>query len=87
MTSQVVIYSTGYCPFCTRAKELLDHLKIAYEEIRVDDNSSLREEMERLSGRRTVPQIFFGERHIGGFDDLKKLYDSGELNKILTGEK
>lgn len=80
---QVVIYSTEVCPYCIHAKQLLDMKKVPYQEIRVDTNPERRVEMERLSGRRTVPQIFIGDRHVGGFDDLKALHDRGELDEWL----
>jgi glutaredoxin 3 len=77
--NKVKIYSTALCPYCIRAKQLLDSQGIVYEEIRVDIDKAIRNEMERLSQRRTVPQIFIGDQHVGGFDDLKALYDKGEL--------
>ncbi len=81
---QVVIYSADYCPYCVRAKQLLDMKHVPYEELRVDENPELREKMERMSNRRTVPQIFIGERHVGGYDDLKALNDRGELDQWLS---
>lgn len=76
---KVIVYSTAVCPYCIRAKELLKREGISFEEIRVDADPTLRLKMEQMSGRRTVPQIFIGERHVGGFDDLKALYERGEL--------
>lgn len=84
MTAEVIVYSTKYCPYCTAAKELLNREKIVFQEIPVDDDPSLRKKMEELSGRRTVPQIFINGRHVGGFDDLKQLYDKGELKHWLS---
>lgn len=84
MSKKVVIYSTSYCPYCVRAKELFKRLNVTYEEILVDQNPEQRQYMEKISQRRTVPQIFIGERHVGGFDDLKALYESGELEKWLA---
>jgi glutaredoxin 3 len=66
------------------AKRLLQHKQAAYEEIAVDDDRRLREEMVQRSGRRTVPQIWIGERHIGGYDDLAALDARGELDPLLT---
>lgn len=66
----VVIYTTDYCSFCTRARRFLNEHKIAFKEIDVGYDRSAREKMEQLSQRRTVPQIFFGARHIGGYTDL-----------------
>lgn len=80
----VVIYTTSYCPYCISAKRLLDKKAVAYNEIKVDNNSALRAEMERLSGRYTVPQIWIGEQHIGGCDDLYALERTGQLNSLLA---
>jgi glutaredoxin 3 len=81
---QVVVYSTGWCPYCERAKGLLERKGVAYQEIKVDENPAERAAMlARSGGRRTVPQIFFGERHIGGFDELYALDKAGELDKPL----
>lgn len=80
---KVVMYSTAVCPYCVHAKELLISENIPFEEIRVDLDPEKREYMIQISGRRTVPQIFIGERHVGGFDDLKALYERGELNAWL----
>jgi glutaredoxin 3 len=79
----VIMYSTATCPYCIHAKELLEMNKIPFQEIRVDEDPGRRKEMERLSGRRTVPQIFIGDRHVGGYDDLKALYEKGELDNWL----
>jgi len=81
--SQVIIYTKDNCGYCVRAKELLDAKNIAYEEIRVDLDSDLREEMEKRSGLRTVPQIFINEKHVGGFDDLYDLDVNGKLDPLL----
>ncbi|WP_455220561.1 glutaredoxin 3 [Kaarinaea lacus] len=80
---KVEIYSTAYCPYCTRARMLLDSKGVPYTEIRVDQDISLRSEMERRSNRTSVPQIFIGNRHIGGFDDLAELEFGEELDAIL----
>ncbi|KTD48629.1 glutaredoxin [Legionella rubrilucens] len=84
MTS-IVIYSTGYCPYCSRAKQLLDSKGVRYDEIRVDENPALRDEMIHKSGRRTVPQIFINGQHVGGCDDLYALEQQGRLDKLLKG--
>lgn len=81
----VRMYSSGYCPYCTMAKRLLAGKGVRFEELRVDENAGLREEMMRTSGRRTVPQIFVGETHVGGFDDLSALDRAGKLDPLLTG--
>ena len=70
----VTIYSKDYCPYCTAAKKILQSRGIKYTEIDVQSNPEKLAEMVALSKRRTVPQIFFGEQHIGGHDDLVKYY-------------
>lgn len=81
--STVVMYTTGYCPYCVKARELLDRKKIIYTDIRVDLQPELREEMIKKSGRRTVPQIFINGQAIGGCDDLYTLEAQGTLNELL----
>ena len=66
----VIIYSTATCPYCVRAKQLLQAKDLVYKEIRVDLDDTERDKMIALSGRRTVPQIFIDDKHIGGYDDL-----------------
>ena len=80
---KVMMYSTATCPYCVAAKNLLSTQEVAFEEIRVDNHPEKRVFMEQLSGRRTVPQIFIGERHVGGYDDLKALYEAGQLQDWL----
>lgn len=82
------MYCTRVCPYCVRAEQLLAKKGIVadrIEKIRVDDFPEKREEMVRITGRRTVPQIFIGERHVGGFDDLAELDAGGELDPLLQG--
>jgi glutaredoxin 3 len=81
---QVVMYTTSWCPYCRAAKSLLAAKKVDFTEIDVTDEPKLRLEMERLSGRRTVPQIFVGGKPIGGYDDALSLEASGELDKLLN---
>ena len=83
--AQILVYATGWCPYCQRAKALLTQKNLAFKEIDVDDDPKLREEMIARSGRRSVPQIFIGARHLGGCDDLYALDDSGELDRLLEG--
>ena len=72
------------CPYCFAAKTLLKKLNLKFEEILVDDNSKMKKKMIELSdGRTSVPQIFFGENHVGGYDDLKRYYEEGKLNLLL----
>ena len=81
---KVDIYTTDYCPFCVKAKRLLDTLKVPYTEIDVSDDVALRAQMtEKAEGRRTVPQIFIGDKPIGGCDDLYALHEAGQLKNLL----
>lgn len=83
--SQVTIYTKAYCPYCVRAKSVLDNKGVSYQEIRIDEQPELRPEMiSRAGGRTTVPQIFIGERHIGGCDDMLALDVSGQLDPLLS---
>lgn len=77
------IYTTRFCPYCVRAKQLLDSKGIDYLEISVDGDRELRDEMTRKSGRHTVPQIWIGEKHLGGCDDLWAMQRTGELDELL----
>lgn len=79
----VRVYSTALCPYCVMAKRLLSGKGVGFEEIRVDEKPALREEMTRVSGRCTVPQIFVGDTHVGGFDDLSALERAGRLDPLL----
>ena len=78
------MYSTRWCPFCVMAKRLLAAKGVAVEEVAVDSDPARRIEMVQRSGRRTVPQIFVGERHIGGFEDMAELEHKGELDPLLV---
>lgn len=81
---KVVMYGTLFCPYCMRARKLLKSKHVDFIEIRVDSDRSLRKEMERLSRRDTVPQIFIGQTHVGGYDDLAALNRKGELDSMLV---
>ncbi len=84
MSSKVLMYSTGTCPYCQRAEMLLQSRGVTdIEKIRIDLEPARRNEMIEKTGRRTVPQIFIGERHVGGFDDLSALDRAGELVPLL----
>ena len=83
MNSDVVMYSTRFCPYCVRARSLLQSKGVAFTDIGVDGRPDLRREMTRRSGRRTVPQIWVGEHHVGGFDDLARLETQGQLDRLL----
>jgi glutaredoxin 3 len=79
----VTIYSTSWCGYCRAAKSLLDRKGVPYAEIDVSDSDDRREMTERAAGRRTVPQFFIGENHVGGFDDLAALERGGQLDALL----
>lgn len=81
----ITMYVTGWCPYCQRAKALLTTKSLVFNEINVDDDAKFRQEMTARSGRRTVPQIFIGETHVGGCDDLFALDGSGELDRLIQG--
>ena len=84
MTVDVVMYSTTFCPYCERARALLKRKGVPFREIKVDEDPSQREVMlQRSGGRRTVPQIFIGDRHVGGYDDLYALDRAGGLDPLL----
>jgi glutaredoxin 3 len=83
--TEVVIYSSSWCPFCHRAKRLLTNKGVPFTEIDVDGKPELRREMvEKASGRSTVPQIFIGGTHVGGCDDLYALDRAGKLDAMLA---
>lgn len=81
----VLMYSTAYCPFCVRAKQLLKSKGVAFEDVAVDRDQKLRQEMMQKSGQHTVPQIWVGDYHVGGCDELFDLERKGELDRLLTG--
>ncbi len=82
--SNVVIYTTRTCPYCFRAKQLLNSKGVSYQEIAVDGKPALRQEMSVKSRRDTVPQIWIGDTHVGGCDDLYLLERRGELDPLLA---
>lgn len=82
----ITIYTTRTCPFCIRAKGLLREKNVRFDEIDVGGDPSVRAQMtQRANGRRTVPQIFIGDRHVGGCDDLFDLERQGKLDGLLAG--
>jgi glutaredoxin 3 len=84
VSPRIEIYTTPTCPYCVAAKALLGRKNVAYEEISVAGDPALRQlMMERANGRYTVPQIFIGEVHVGGFDDMAALDRRGELDPLL----
>lgn len=81
---KVVMYGTAFCPYCMRARQLLKHKAVDYEDIRVDKEPQLRAEMvQRSNGRTSVPQIFIDDFHVGGCDDMFDLEHRGELDQHL----
>lgn len=86
MTSHVTMYSTAMCPYCMRAERLLEAKGVTgIEKIRVDLDPEQRTLMMQKTGRRTVPQIYIGDTHVGGFDDLHALDQAGGLDALLKG--
>ncbi len=85
--AKIVMYTTAVCPYCINAKRLLNNKGVTeIEEIRVDLKPQLREEITQKTGRRTVPQIYIDDRHIGGFDDLRALDVAGGLDPLLAAK-
>jgi glutaredoxin 3 len=84
--SDVTVYGTSTCNWCCAARLLLKKKGVDFDDKLVGNDAALRAEMEQRSGRRSVPQIFVGERHIGGYDDLQRLDKSGELDNILAAD-
>lgn len=85
-TARVVMYTTGWCPYCIRARRLLERKGVPFEDIDVNADPARRLEMRERSGRHTVPQIFIGEHHVGGCDDLHALDAAGQLDTLLFNE-
>ncbi|MDH5229822.1 MAG: glutaredoxin 3 [Gammaproteobacteria bacterium] len=83
--SQIVIYSTGACPFCIRARMFFERRNLEFEDIRIDLQPNFRMEMEQRSRRTSVPQIFIGDVHVGGYDDMVELDMDGKLDDLLNG--
>jgi glutaredoxin 3 len=84
--AKVQVYSKKNCPFCVRAKALLDRKGVAYEEIDAEGNDELRTWLAEASGQKTVPQIFVDGRPLGGFSDIDALDKQGKLDPVLRGE-
>ena len=86
MSPVVTVYGNRSCPYCGAARTLLTKKGVAFKDVLVTDGEGILDEMTRRSGSRSVPQIFIGDRHVGGFDALLALDDSGELDQILAGD-
>jgi glutaredoxin 3 len=84
-SSAVTMYTTSWCPYCSRARSLLKSKGVVFQDIDVEEAPEKRAEMQARSGRRTVPQIFIGDQHVGGCDDLHALEDAGKLDALLAG--
>ena len=84
---KVIVYSSPFCGYCGAAKRLLEKKGLEFEEIDIVFDPARREEMMRLSQRRTVPQIFIDGAHVGGYDDLKALDQRGELDKLIAAKQ
>jgi glutaredoxin 3 len=82
---EVVIYTSGFCPYCMWARRMLSDKGVQFQEIRVDRAPDQRAVMEQRSGRTSVPQIFIGETHVGGYDDMAALDRAGRLDPLLAG--
>ncbi len=83
---KVVVYTKRHCPYCVRAKALLDRKGVAYEEIDAEGDEEIRAWLAEASGQKTVPQVFVNGRSLGGFSDIDALDKAGELDAILRGE-
>ncbi|MCJ8168396.1 glutaredoxin 3 [Atopomonas sediminilitoris] len=83
--AKVVIYTSAWCPFCIRAKQLLGNKGVAFEEISVDGRADVRNAMSQKAGRTSVPQIWIDQTHVGGCDDLYALERAGRLDALLQG--
>jgi glutaredoxin 3 len=83
---KVTLYTTQWCPYCARARQLLQKKGVEFEDIDIEARPEARAEMLTRSQRRTVPQIFIGEVHVGGSDDLLELEKTGRLDPLLNGE-
>ena len=80
---KVIVYTSAWCGYCSGAKTLLSKKGVDFTEIRIDKEAGMREEMEQRSGLTSVPQVFIGEQHVGGFDDLMALDMDDELDPLL----
>jgi glutaredoxin 3 len=85
MDNNIIIYTTTYCPYCVKAKQLLTSKNLSYTEVNIENDNEMRLKLVEMSGgRKTVPQIFINDTHIGGCDDLYAIEANGDLNKILS---
>jgi glutaredoxin 3 len=82
--SEVVVYTTRTCPYCDLAKDLLSRRGVAYREVDVTDQNDFRDQLQKLTGGRTVPQVVVGGRPVGGYEELRRLEESGDLDRLLN---
>jgi glutaredoxin 3 len=82
--ASVTIYTTSYCPYCVRAKDLLTRKQQTFTEVNAEDDKAREEMVAKAGGRRTVPQIFIDDKHVGGCDDLYALDKAGKLDAMLA---
>lgn len=85
MSANIIMYSTRYCPYCVAARNLLKSRELVFEDVSVDSDPELRRRMSERAGQRTVPQIWIGETHVGGFTELAALESQGKLDELLAG--
>jgi len=85
MSANIVMYSTRYCPYCVAARKLLKSRGLEFEDIPVDSDPDLRRRMSEKAGQRTVPQVWIGETHVGGFTELAAAESRGKLDELLAG--
>ncbi len=82
---KILIYSSNICPYCLSAKNLLKNLDLSFQEKCIDNSDEIKQEMlKKSNGKKTVPQIFFGQFHVGGYDDLEVLYKKDQIMKFLN---
>ena len=84
--SQITVYYAPFCPYCGWAKQLLESKNVDFTQINVNDSTEIRQEMEQRSGRTSVPQIFIGDTHVGGYDDMAALDDKGQLDSLIAAD-
>ena len=87
MSNNIIVYSSNFCHYCVQAKKLLERLNLSYQEINIQNFPEKRDEMLlKSNGKRTVPQIFVNDYHVGGYDELNSLVQKGEFDSILMNE-
>ncbi|MEO5702336.1 MAG: glutaredoxin 3 [Gammaproteobacteria bacterium] len=83
--AKVILYTSGFCHYCVQARRLLEAKGVVYDELYIDRDPALRAQMEGKTQRRSVPQIFIGDYHVGGYEDMRQLDKSGQLDALLQG--